>query len=483
LTHWASDSFFYHLYPLGFCGAPERNDFRSSPVPRLDKLYGWLDHLQRLGVNAVYLGPLFESSAHGYDTADFFLVDRRLGDNSTLAALSAELHRRDIRLVLDGVFHHVGREFWAFRDLREHGERSAYAAWFEGVSFAEGSPRGDAFTYHGWEGNFDLVKLALGNPEVRAHLFEAVAMWVRELGIDGLRLDVAYLLDRSFLEELGRFCRAIVPDFWLMGEVIHGDYRRWVAPGLLDSVTNYECYKGLYSSHNDGNYFEIAYALNRQFGEQGLYRGMPLYSFADNHDVNRVATNLREPAHLYPLYCLLFTMPGVPSVYYGSEWGIRGRRTDHDDRPLRPALELEKVVQEPPAPELPAAIARLAQLRHTTPALRFGEYRQLHVSHEQLVFLRSLGSPGGEAKLSSATGKAAPGENRRAREVIVAVNAADVAVRLDLALPAASGSRAGGGPAPAQEWVDLLNPPQRVAARSGSLELQLPPRWARVLSR
>ena len=301
-------------------------------APRLDKLYGWLDHLQGLGVNALYLGPLFESASHGYDTTDYFRVDRRLGDNAVLAGLSGELHRRGMRLILDGVFHHVGREFWGFRDLREHGEGSPYRDWFAGVSFDGPGPRGDGFRYEGWEGNLDLVRLELRNPRVREHLFQAVQGWVEQFAIDGLRLDVAYLLDPEFLGELGRLCRSLKPDFWLLGEVIHGDYRRWAAPGLLDSTTNYECYKGLYSSHNDHNYFEIAYALNRQFGEGGIYRDLPLYGFADNHDVDRVASRLEEPGHLFPLYCLLFTMPGVPSIYYGSEWGIEGRRTDRDDR-------------------------------------------------------------------------------------------------------------------------------------------------------
>jgi cyclomaltodextrinase len=476
MPHWAFDSVFYHVYPLGFCGAPERNDFRSPAVPRLEKLYGWLDHLQALGVNAVYLGPAFESTAHGYDTADYYHVDRRLGDNSTLASLSAELHRRGMRLILDGVFHHVGRDFWAFRDLREHGERSVYRDWFEGLRFGEHSPYGDGFTYQGWEGNMDLVKLNLGNPAVREHLTGAVDEWVRQLGIDGLRLDVAYLLSRTFLEELGRFCRSRRADFWLMGEVIHGDYRQWVAPGLLDSVTNYECYKGLYSSLNDRNYFEIAYALNRQFGEHGLYRGLPLLAFADNHDVDRVASRLREPGHLYPLYCLLFTMPGVPALYYGSEWGIGGRRTRHSDRQLRPSLELERLSREAPHRDLVGAVARLARLRLATPALRVGDYRPLHVSHEQLVFLRSCRRASAGADTSPCDGEGSA--------VIVAINAADKEVKLRIPLTSVLERGVGDGPSGGTApWKDLLNPPEGAQVRSGELEMDVPSRWARVLHR
>lgn len=389
-THhcWAQDSFFYHIYPLGFCGAPQHNDFTSSPVPRLESIRGWLDHLQYLGVNALYLGPLFESSAHGYDTADYFQVDRRLGDHQTLAHLVNEIHNRGMHIILDGVFNHVGRHFWAFRDVQEKGQQSAYKDWFTRLDFSSHSPFGDPFSYEGWENHFDLVKLNLQNPTVTAHLFKAVEMWVQEFDIDGLRLDVAYSLDKAFLHNLSAHCHALKPDFWLLGEIIHGNYTKWVNSKALDSATNYECYKGLYSSHVDKNFYEIAYAFNRQFGESGIYRGLPLYNFADNHDVDRVASKLDNPAHLTTLYALLFTMPGIPSIYYGSEFGIAGKKTNGSDTALRPCLELRQLQTNCPQPRLPAWIARLAQVRRHTPALRYGNYRQLYVSHQQLAFLR-----------------------------------------------------------------------------------------------
>ena len=451
---WAWDAVFYHIYPLGLCGAPETNSFDSPPTERLEKLHSWLDHLKALGVNALYLGPVFESGSHGYDTADYLTVDRRLGTNRTLAAFSRELHRRGLRLILDAVFHHVGREFWAFRDLRKNGRSSQYAGWFAGLSFDGRSPLGDPFRYDGWEGHYELVKLNLGDPALRAHLFQAVESWIREFAIDGLRLDVAYLLDLEFLRALAARCRALKPDFWLLGEVIHGDYRRWAGPGLLDSVTNYESYKGLYSSHNDRNYFEIAHTLDRQFGADGLYRELPLYSFADNHDVDRVASLLREPAHLYPLYCLLFSMPGVPSIYYGSEWGLQGRKTRGSDWALRPSLELEQVRSDAPHPELVQAIALLAQVRSGSAALRYGSYRRLNVSHEQLAFLRQA----------------------RAEAVVVAVNAAGAPARLELKIPPEAQATG------TARWTDRLEPSLSLESRGGRLELEVPPRGARILS-
>ncbi|HEX3052344.1 MAG TPA: alpha-amylase family glycosyl hydrolase, partial [Aggregatilineaceae bacterium] len=275
------------------------------------------------------------------------------------------------------------------------------------------------------------------NPAVRDHLFQAIRMWVRDFGIDGLRLDVADCLELDFLRDLSAFCRALRPDFWLMGEVVHGDYRKWVNPETLDSVTNYECYKGLYSSHVDTNYFEIAYAFKRQFGDGGMYQNLPLYAFADNHDVNRVASSLTNPAHLYPLYGLLFTMPGVPSIYYGSEWGIEGR-TNGSDAPLRPALNRGDVERNSPNRDLAQAIRRLAAVRHQIPALRHGDYQQLVVKHEQFAFARQI-----------------PGQR-----VIVAVNAANHPAVIDLP----------------GRMADVLNGGERF---SGTVTV--PPCWLRVL--
>ena len=333
---WLEDAVLYHVYPLGALGAPARNDFSAPPSPRLQALHAWVESAADLGANTLYLGPVFESSAHGYDTADYFNVDRRLGDAEDLAGVSEALHRRGMRLLLDGVFHHVGRDFWAFRDVLAAPDRSAFRHWFF-LDPRGRSPYGDPFSYEGWRGHFDLVKLNVHHPEVKSHLFEAVRTWRQKFGIDGLRLDVADVLDLDFQRELARECRALRSDFGLLGEVIHGDYRRWIGPDQLDSVTNYELYKGLYSSHNDENYFELAHSLSRQFGPRGLYERLPLCTFVDNHDVDRIASRLREPAEIYPLHLLLFTIPGVPAIYYGSEWGIDGKKSAGDPA-LRPAL-------------------------------------------------------------------------------------------------------------------------------------------------
>jgi glycosidase len=397
------DRIFYHIYPLGFTGAAERNDFSSLAGQGLRRIIGEIPRLRDLGVNALYLGPLFESTAHGYDTLDYYWVDRRLGTNGDLAALVRSFHGAGMKVILDGVFNHTGRHFFAFRDLQERRESSAYRDWYAGLDFSRRSPGGDPFHYEGWNGCYDLVKLNLHNREVREHLFGAVRFWIETFDIDGLRLDTADLLPPDFLDELGACSRALKRDFWLMGEVIHGDYRRWVRAGRLDSVTNYELYKSLWSSFNDHNFYELSWTLNREFGAEGLYRDLCLYNFLDNHDVNRLASTVKNPEHLIPLYGLLFSLPGIPAIYYGSEYGFRGERGPEGDRALRPAWDAPPDRAADPE-ALARAIARFSGLRQERPALREGSFRELYRTHGQYAFLRE--GPGGEGRILVAVNSA-----------------------------------------------------------------------------
>lgn len=383
-SSWASKAIFYHIYPLGLCDAPSQNDFMSQPTERLNKIYDWIPNIKNLGCNALYLGPLFESTNHGYDTADYYHLDRRLGTNLTLKNLSAALQQNGIKLVLDGVFNHVGRNFWAFRDLLEYGANSRFKDWFSGIDFNKKSPFGDNFSYDCWGGHYSLVKLNLRNEEVKSHIFAAVAMWIDDFGIEGLRLDVAEVMDKDFLAELANFCKQKNPDFWLMGEIIHGDYNQLANEKMLDSATNYEAYKGLYSSHNDANYFEIAYCFNRQFGENGIYRNLNLYNFVDNHDVSRITSMLKNEAHLFPLHALLFGMPGIPSIYYGSEFGQKGLKSN-DDAVLRPSLN---VLPKHLLPPIYHFIQKLVAIRQSSRALQEGKYKQLYLTNQQFAFMR-----------------------------------------------------------------------------------------------
>ena len=389
MANWISEAVFYHIYTLGFCGAPLENDETLPVTNRINKVKEWIPHLLKMGINAVYFGPLFESVSHGYDTNDYYKVDRRLGTNEDLKEVIEALHASGIRVVLDGVFNHVGRDFWAFKDLKQNGRNSKYINWFCNVNFDGNSSYGDGFWYEGWEGHFNLVKLNLRNPEVIDHLLGAAGMWMDEFKIDGLRLDVAYCMDKDFLKRLKDYCLSKNPEFWLMGEMIHGDYNTLAGPNLLHSATNYECYKGNYSSHNDKNYFEINYSLNRLFGQGGIYKDLMLYNFVDNHDVNRIGSILKERRNLKNVYTLMFTMPGIPSIYYGSEWGIEGEKANGSDAAIRPCIDLKEM--EGKEEELVAHIGNLAQIKKEQKALQFGLYEQVVVKNKQLVFARSYG--------------------------------------------------------------------------------------------
>ncbi len=378
---WAYESVFYQIYPLGFCGAPFENDGIVSH--RILKVNDWIGHIRKLGANAVYFSPVFESDTHGYNTRDFTKLDCRLGTNEDFKLVADALHQAGIRIILDGVFNHVGRGFWAFRDVLEKKWDSPYKDWFH-INFDGNSNYQDGFWYEGWEGNYDLVKLNLCNEDVIRHLFGAVKGWVEQFGIDGLRLDVAYCLDKEFLKRLRRHCESLKEEFFLVGELLHGDYNQFVNEEMLHSATNYECYKGLYSSFNSRNLFEINHSLLRQFGPEAwtLYKGKYLLSFVDNHDVTRVASILREPAHLPLIYALAFGMPGIPCIYYGSEWGAQGDKSQGD-----PALRA--CFANPEWNGLTDFIASLAAAKRNSRALTYGGFRSLVLTNQQCIFERA----------------------------------------------------------------------------------------------
>lgn len=382
---WYNEAIFYHIYPLGLTGAPAQNDY-GAPAHRLNTLLPWIDHIQKIGCTALYIGPLFESVGHGYETTDYKKLDSRLGTNEDLTNFVAACHKKGIRVIFDGVFNHTGRDFFAFKDIQEHRERSRYVNWYCNVNFCGNTEYNDGFSYENWGEYNLLVKLNQRNPEVQNYICDVIRFWVSEFDIDGIRLDAADVLDFDFMHALRRTADEVKEDFWLMGEVIHGDYSRWVNGDTLHSVTNYALHKALYSGHNDHNYFEIAHTVKylQNMGD------LDLYNFVDNHDVERIYTKLSNKAHFAPIHILLYTLPGIPSIYYGSEFGIEGKKEKFSDASLRPALDLENhknAVTENPCTAL---IAALGKIRQDTPALSYGNYNELMLTNRQYAFARDL---------------------------------------------------------------------------------------------
>ncbi len=388
MSHWIEKTNIYHIYPLGFCGCERfRSEAAELPKGRILKVLEWIPHLKKMNFNAVYFGPVFESFEHGYDTTDYYKIDKRLGTNDEFKTVCDELHKNGIRVILDGVFNHVGRDFFAFRDLQKKGQGSQYKDWFAGVNFGGRSPYGDNFSYEGWSGHYNLVKLNLYNGDVVNHLFGAIKMWIEEWGIDGIRFDAADCLTDDFIRRVHGFTRSLRPDFWLMGEIIHGQYNRWANNDMFDCVTNYQCYKGIYSSHNDRNYFEIAHSIEYQTGQYG---NIYMYNFLDNHDVARLMSVLRNPDHAECCYTMMYGMYGVPSVYYGSEFGIRGEkgRGEDADAAIRPCLDLDDIPDRDDI--LMQHIAELGAIRLSVPAIQSGSYAKIELKNQTFLFKREL---------------------------------------------------------------------------------------------
>lgn len=446
--NWANNSIFYHIYPLGMFGALYKNDYKSRPISRIKSINDWIDYLKDLNITGLYLGPLFESEYHGYETVDYNIVDRRLGTNEDLKEIVYNLHSNNIKVILDGVFNHCGRDFWAFKDLLINKKKSTYKEWFYEIDFNTNNRYNDGFNYSGWNNHLSLIKFNHENQYLREYLFGAIKNWIEYFDIDGLRLDAADYINIEFLKKLSKHCKNIKKNFWLMGEVIHGDYNKWVNPITLDSVTNYEFYKSLFSSHNDSNYFEIAYSLNRQFGKNGIYKDLYLYNFVDNHDVERIASILKNKHHLYPLHILLFTIPGIPSLYYGSEVGIEGKKTKHSDDNLRPVFLKDDILSKSKHPDLIIAIKKLGKIRNKFQALNYGNYEELLLSHKYLVFKRMF-------------------ENQT---IIIAVNSDQINIDIEL-------SNISEG----NILKDILNNNEVFNINNGKVKINMNPNWGRIM--
>ncbi len=433
---WYEEAVFYHIYPLGLTGAPKQNLY-GEPVHRLNTLLPWIAHIKEIGCNAIYIGPLFESVGHGYETTDYKKLDSRLGTNEDLQNFVAECHKQGIRVILDGVFNHTGRDFFAFQDIKNNRENSQYKDWYCNVNFGGNNSFNDGFSYENWGGYDLLAKLNQHNPVVKDYICDVIRFWVSEFDIDGIRLDAADVLDFEYMKVLRHVANEVKPDFWLMGEVIHGNYSRWANDGTLHSVTNYMLHKALYSGHNDHNYFEVAHTIKYVNGMIG--NNLKLYSFVDNHDVERIYTKLNNKEHFLPVHVMLYTLPGVPSIYYGSEFGIEGKKERFSDDSLRPALNYEDYKDAVDTNPCTKLIAALGKIRQNTLALCYGDYKELELQTTHFAYARIFED----------------------KSVIITVNNGDNDVQMNLAC----GNSA--------EYVGALTG-ERVSVKDGHIQVSVP---------
>ncbi|MBQ3137605.1 MAG: alpha-amylase [Clostridia bacterium] len=439
---WYDEAVFYHIYPLGMTGAPKQNPY-GEPVHRLNTLLPWISHIGEIGCNAVYIGPLFESVGHGYETTDYKRLDSRLGTNGDLANFVAVCHENGIRVILDGVFNHTGRDFFAFKDIKKNRESSPYKDWYCNVNFCGNNSYNDGFSYENWGGHDLLVKLNQKNPDVKNYICDVIRFWVSEFDIDGIRLDAADVMDFDYMKALRQAANEVKDDFWLMGEVIHGNYSRWANDGTLHSVTNYMLHKALYSAHNDRNYFEIAHTVKYVSDMTG--KNLKLYTFTDNHDVERIYTKLKNKAHFAPVHIMLYTLPGIPSVYYGSEFGIEGKKEHGSDDSLRPELRYEDYRDEIKTNPCTQLISALGKIRRNTPALYCGDYKELILQNTYFVYERVFDG----------------------KSVIITVNNADTDVTVNLSC------------VKAKEYVGALSG-ERVSVTDGKIQLKIDANYGEI---
>lgn len=432
---WYDESVFYHIYPLGMTGAPKQNSY-TEPVHRLNTLLPWISHIKGIGCNAIYIGPLFESVGHGYETTDYKKLDSRLGTNEDLTSFVTECHKAGIRVILDGVFNHTGRNFFAFQDIKQNRENSQYKDWYCNVNFWGNNSYNDGFSYENWGGYDLLAKLNQRNPAVKDYICDVIRFWVKEFDIDGIRLDAADVMDFDYMKALRQVANEVKPDFWLMGEVIHGNYSRWANDGTLHSVTNYMLHKALYSAHNDHNYFEVAHTIKYVSDMTG--NRLRLYTFVDNHDVERIYTKLNNKAHFVPVHIMLYTLPGIPSIYYGSEFGIEGRKERSSDDSLRPELKFDYYKDEAKTNPYTQLISALGKIRRNTPALCYGDYKELLLQTTHFAYERKLDG----------------------KSVIITVNNSDNDVTMNLAC------------GDTREYVGALTG-KKISAYGGSIQVQI----------
>ena len=390
---WIDHAIWWQVYPLGFAGADDVLDADQSQATHgLQRLVGWLDHLVELGGNGLLLGPLFTSMSHGYDTLDYFTVDPRLGTNDDLQRLITEAKRRGIRVVLDGVFNHVGRDFPKAQEAISGGPDSEAGRW---LKWSEGSD-GKDYPYT-FEGHEQLVTLNHDEPAVQQFVGDVLRHWLGQ-GVDGWRLDAAYAVPAEFWAAVVPGVREQFGDAWLVGEMIHGDYAAYAGEAGLDSITQYELWSAIWSSVEHANFFELDWTLGRH---RLLLESLVPMTFLSNHDTSRVASQIADPRHLPHAVVLLGFLPGVPSIYYGDDFGLRAvkeNRAGGDDA-VRPELPPERGLYAGGDSAIEQLYRDLIGLRRRTPWLVDAEIRTEQVANQHIRIVATPRS-GGDTPLT-----------------------------------------------------------------------------------
>jgi glycosidase len=338
---WVNDTVWYQIFPERFCNGDKTND-PDHTLPwayhsvKNEEFYGGdlqgiinrLDYLEELGVNGIYLTPIFEAeTSHKYDTKDYMKIDPHFGDERVFKNLVDAAHEKEIRIMLDGVFNHCGKNFGPWLDVLEHGPDSKYFNWFmintwpfnkEKYDTKDGAFYSFAFTSR-------MPKLNTNNPEVIQYLLSVVEYWVKNFDIDGLRLDVANEVSHRFCKDLRRLTKEIKPDFYLLGEIWH-DAMTWLQGDEFDGVMNYPLATSItdFWIYPERTNYDFECAINHNFTMYMQQTNNVLFNLLDSHDTNRLIDKVKDMEVFYQQLAVLFTMPGSPCIYYGTEIALDG---------------------------------------------------------------------------------------------------------------------------------------------------------------
>lgn len=405
---WYDSAVFYQIQPLSLFGCEQESADKEES--HFAELLLWAGHAKKMGCNAILIGPVFKTDTHGNGITDYYKIDSRLGTNEDFKSWVAKCHGIGLRVVVDAVFNHVGRGFFAFQNVIHHRKKSPYRDWFSNINFSGDSTYGDGFSYEAWGGYQRLVKLNLQSPWLHDYHFDTVRYWISEFDIDGIRIGAIDELDYDFIKELRKSAQSVKQDFWLMGELTDGEYARWVNDRMLHCAVNDGLQKQMILAHNTGYYPAVARCL-RELNEQCPYT--KLYTFVDSPEVSRIYEKLNQSGHRQLITLLQYTVYGIPALYCGSEFSDTAAQTREAGEEAAPLLKLSDHKHAYTQDAVTHLHCLLSRANQQFPELFFGHYQEMMVSEKQFVYARVL----------------------RKKALMVALNCEEHDIKLEIPLP------------------------------------------------
>lgn len=355
--NWVNNTIWYQIFPDRFCNGDKSINAKNvqewgNKKPKNEDIYGGdlrgiinkLDYLSDLGINGIYLTPIFKaSSVHKYDTTDYFEIDESFGDKDTFKELVLKAHEKDIKIMLDGVFNHCGREFLPWKDVLKNGPKSKYYNWFMVNKWPiDEEKRGtEDKSFYSFAFTSKMPKLNTNNLEVVEYILSICEYWVKEFDIDGWRLDVANEISHYLCKEMRKRLKAIKPDIYILGEIWH-DSIGWLRGDEFDSVMNYPLLNAINCFWSDKNMTkkQFEHKINGCYEMYMEQTNKVLFNLLDSHDTDRLIHRVGNEDIFWQQMGILFTLSGSVSIFYGTEIALDGAH-DPDCRACMPWEKIE----------------------------------------------------------------------------------------------------------------------------------------------